>query len=296
MDSADFQNSNLRRQQYLRMIQRRTMRIACQLSLAGRGTIAQQFQWLKDWGYEGVEITPWEYLDGDRCKYALSTESEVKAAMDKTGLPVTTICGGIHFEFLHPDADKRRADVARLKALLHMAGRLGATGIIMVPIFNGTPTLPDLWPVKSSLDAQQELLLAELRHIAPVAEESGACVILEPLNRYEAPWFNRLEQAAAICDELNSPGIGFMADLFHMNIEETNPAGAIRKHGRWLKHVHLADNTRKQPGTGITDFQAAFAALRDIGFSGAMALECGLTGEPGAVLPECMRYLKACGA
>ena len=272
------------------------MKIACQLSLAGPGTIAQQFQRLKDWGFAGVEITPWEYLDGDRGKYALSIENEVKAAMDTTGLPVTTICGGIHFDFLHPDVERRRADLERLKTLVRLAGRLGAAGIVMVPIFNGTPVLPDVWPLKSSLDLQRELLLAELRAVAPVAEESGACVILEPLNRYEAPWLNQLEQAAALCDQVNSAGIAFMADLFHMNIEETDSAGAIRTYGRWLKHVHLADNTRKQPGTGSTDFSAALSALKDIGFTGAMALECGLTGTPEVVLPESIRFLKACGA
>jgi sugar phosphate isomerase/epimerase len=270
------------------------MKIACQASLAGRSSIVDQFRCLKQWGFEGVELTPWQYLDGDRCKYALSLEDEVKAAMDQTGLPVTTICGGIHFDFLHPDVDKRRADIERLKALLRMAGRLGATGVIMVPIFNDTPQLPDLWPLKSSIELQKELLLAELSEVAPAAEEAGSCVILEPLNRYEAPWFNRLEQAASICGQLNSPGIGFMADLFHMNIEETDPAAAIRQNSRWLKHVHLADNTRKQPGTGITDFSAVFRALKDIGFPGAMALECGLTDEPDVALPKCVQFLSTC--
>src|SRR5690242_5382292 len=93
------------------------MKIACQASLAGRTSIGEQFRCLKQWGFEGVELAPWQYLEGDRCKYALSQEDEVKAAMQETGLPVTTICGGIHFDFLHLDAEERRADVERLKAL-----------------------------------------------------------------------------------------------------------------------------------------------------------------------------------
>ena len=272
------------------------MKIACQTGLSGCSSLLEDFRSLKRWGFEGVEITPWQYLEGDRSKYALSLETQVKEAMDQTGLPVTTICGGIHFDFMNPDTEKRRADLERLKAMVHLAGRLGAAGIIMVPVFNGSPQPPDLWPLKSSVALQQELLLAELAQLAPIAEEAGACVILEPLNRYEAPWLNRLEQAAAICEQVGSKGVGFMADLFHMNIEEVNPAEAIRKHARWLKHVHLADNTRKQPGTGITNFEGAFAALKAIGYSGAMALECAIQGEPESALPTCVQYLKECRA
>ena len=270
------------------------MKLACQANLSGQTNILTQFTKLKEWGFEGVELTPWTYLDGDRAKYALSLEADVMAAMDKTGLGVTTICGGLHFDFLNPDPAKRRADFNRLAAMLKLAGRLGATGVIMVPIFNGAPQLPDSTgvPFRSSIDLQRDLLIAELRSMAEVTEESGACIILEPLNRYEAPWFNRLEQAAALCDEINSPGVGFMADLFHMNIEETNPAAAIKAHARGLKHIHLADNTRKQPGTGITDFANIFRALNEIGYTGAMALECGLTSEPSEALPACVHYLK----
>jgi sugar phosphate isomerase/epimerase len=270
------------------------MKIACQVGLAGPGSITEQFQRLKDWGFEGVEITPWDRIDGDRAKFALSQEREVKAAMDATGLPVTSICGGVHFECLHPDPEKRRADLERVKTVVQLTGRLGAAGMILVPIFNGTPQLPDLEPLKSSVEMQKDLLVAELKELAPVAEAAGACVILEPLNRYEAPWFNRLEQGAELCERIGSPGVGFMADFFHMNIEETDAAAAIRQHRRWLRHVHLADNTRKQPGTGTVNFGPAFKALKEIGYTGAMALECGLTGEPGVTLPESVSYLRAC--
>ncbi|MCE9591088.1 MAG: sugar phosphate isomerase/epimerase [Planctomycetes bacterium] len=270
------------------------MKIACQYGLATGDTALEKFQNIKKWGFEGVELTPWGQIDGDRCKFALSTEKEIAAASKKTGLPVTSICGGIHFDCICADAEKRKADVERMKQMLQLAGRLGATGAIFVPIFNGNAALPDLWPIKSSVELQKDLLVAVLKEIAPIGEKCGASVILEPLNRYEAPWFNRLEQGAEICDRVKSPAVGFMADFFHMNIEETDGPAAIRKHGKWLNHVHLADNTRKQPGTGVTDFKAGFAALKSIGFKGAMAMECGIVGEHNKVMPECVKYLRAC--
>ena len=60
--------------------------------------------------------------------------------------------------------------------------------------------------------------------------------------------------------------------------------------------VHLADNTRKQPGTGDINFTAAFKVLKEVGFKGYMALECGLTESADIALPKSVAYLKACMA
>src|ERR1043166_4661590 len=170
------------------------MKIASQNSLAGPGTFTEQFQRLKAWGFVGVEDSSWEKQDGCRCKKLLSLESEIMQAMDHTGLPVTSICGGLHFEFLDSNPSKRQADVERLKNVLQLAGRLHANGVIMVPIFHqhfhGVVPPPDLSPWKTSVELQKELLLVELKELAKVAEDAGTSIILEPLNRYEAPWLN----------------------------------------------------------------------------------------------------------
>jgi sugar phosphate isomerase/epimerase len=264
--------------------------------MAGPGTWLEQFQRIKEWGFEGVEITCWEKLDGCRCKALLSVEGEIRSAMDRTGLPVTSICGGVHFEFLDSDPAKREADLERMRNVMRLAGRLGANGVILVPLFHkhfhGVVPPPDLSPWKTSLELQKELLFVELKDLAKVAQQAGTSVILEPLNRYEAPWFNRLEHGAEMAGRVKSKHVGFMADFFHMNIEETDPPASILRHRQYLNHVHLADNTRLQPGTGTTNFKAGFAALRKIGFKGAMALECGVSGDRAKALTECARLLK----
>ncbi|MDH7569891.1 MAG: sugar phosphate isomerase/epimerase, partial [Armatimonadota bacterium] len=61
-----------------------------------------------------------------------------------------------------------------------------------------------------------------------------------------------------------------------------------------LGHVHLADNTRKEPGSGFTDFRSSFKVLKEVGYTGYMALECGLTGPAAEVLPRAAAYLRRC--
>jgi sugar phosphate isomerase/epimerase len=84
-----------------------------------------------------------------------------------------------------------------------------------------------------------------------------------------------------------------------MHIEETDTPAALRAAGgRHVRHVHLADNTRLEPGTGDIDFVAGFHALRDIGFTGYMAFECGISGGDAAAreaaLAKSIEYVRAC--
>jgi sugar phosphate isomerase/epimerase len=65
-----------------------------------------------------------------------------------------------------------------------------------------------------------------------------------------------------------------------------------------VRHVHLADNTRLEPGPGDIDFVAGFRALQDIGFTGYMAYECGVSGktadEKEAALIKSLDYVRRC--
>ena len=75
--------------------------------------------------------------------------------------------------------------------------------------------------------------------------------------------------------------------------EQTAPAAdaALKDSRKWLGHVHGADSNRCQPGAGQTDFVAIKSALREIGFTGFVALECRLTGDPTEALTQAARVL-----
>ena len=104
---------------------------------------------------------------------------------------------------------------------------------------------------------------------------------------------NRLEQAVELSKAVGRDSVRVMGDLFHMNIEEDDPAGSIRQTGDHLAHVHLADSNRAHPGAGHNDFASAFGALREIGFGGYLAMECGIRGDAETVLPQVVRYLRS---
>jgi sugar phosphate isomerase/epimerase len=87
-------------------------------------------------------------------------------------------------------------------------------------------------------------------------------------------------------------GVALLSDFFHMHIEETDTPAAFRQTGKHVAHVHMADNTRMQPGTGDIDWRAGLQALKDIGFSGYLAYECGIDGERTEALRTSVEFVR----
>jgi sugar phosphate isomerase/epimerase len=242
-------------------------------------TLEERLANLEAWGYQGIQLY--------RCTAELGVPALKKAlAGSRVRLCIYGGGGGL----LAADAEARQAAVARIKEGLYQAAELGAIGSIVVPV--RVPEIAPPEPPKTLYELQCEILIEELAEIAPVAEETGTPVLLEPLNRYESRFLNRLDQAAAICRAVGSPGIKFMADFFHMNIEEIDIGQAIQDTADYLGYVHLADSNRYQPGAGHLDLKPGLAALKRMGYEGFMTLECRIMGaDKGRALVESARYI-----
>lgn len=265
------------------------MKLSCQEGLVPGATFAEKLRNLEAWGFEGVELNGAKLNDPEGF-------AERKAALRNSPVRASSICGGCPAELVHPSKDRRQACADALRRQLDHAAELGAVGPITVPIFNSNDRVPDLSPWRTRAQIERELLVTMLRPLADYAARAGCAILLEPLNRYESNSLPSQEAGASIVREVGSPGLRLMSDLFHMHIEEPDTPATLRAAGDAVGHVHLADNTRKEPGSGDIDFRAAFAALREAGFGGYMAYECGLSGPAEEILPRSAAYLKECMA
>lgn len=260
------------------------MKLSCQEGLLPGASLEEKLRNLKQLGYDGLEV--WGAGLSGRV-------DELTTAAKACGVPVGSICAG--FRGCPLDSDKAERDTAwnDIRDILKAAGKLGAVGVIMVPVF-GPPRLPDLSPLTDAISLERDLFVAQLIEAAPVAQEAGTLILIEPLNRYETHLIKTLQDAVDICERVNHPSVKIMADLFHMSIEEADIPEAIRRAGQWIAHVHLADSNRLLPGLGHTDFRSAFAALKDVGFDGYMALECGVPAPAEESLKRSSEYLRSC--
>jgi sugar phosphate isomerase/epimerase len=105
------------------------------------------------------------------------------------------------------------------------------------------------------------------------AEDLGTTILYEPLNRYETNLINTLADGEQFLSGAALRNVKLLADLYHMNIEESNLARAIHQAGQFVGHVHFADSNRKAAGLGHTDFGPVISALREVGYGGYLSAE-----------------------
>jgi D-psicose/D-tagatose/L-ribulose 3-epimerase len=116
-------------------------------------------------------------------------------------------------------------------------------------------------------------LVESLRPLADYAGERGVKLALEPLNRFETSFMNTAAQVMEVVDEVASPALGVLLDTFHMNIEERDPAAAIRFCGGHLAHFHACGCDRGAPGGDQIPWPGIATALRDAEYTGPVVIE-----------------------
>ncbi len=264
------------------------MKLSVRENMAPGPSLIEKFRNLRDLGFDGVELTgssnP-ELLD------------EIRAALRETGIQPSITSGRLGGCLVDSRKEERELAVRSHLEALELAAAIGAVGVISPPTITmkmqvGRPRVPDLRPVATREEVERQMVIALYKEIAARAP-AGTCIIVEPLNRYEQFFPHTLRQGVELCNAVASPACRMMADLFHMNIEESSSPAAIREAGAgMIVNVHLADNQRQLPGTGQTDFAACFRALKEIGYDGFLGLECGVHGDPMTSLRECAAWLR----
>ncbi|WP_026369478.1 sugar phosphate isomerase/epimerase family protein [Kallotenue papyrolyticum] len=191
------------------------------------------------------------------------------------------------------DPARRRDAIENMRVLLSVIAELGGHGAIPPAAYGMfSRRLPPFEPPRSP-EEDRAVLIEGLTALGEHAAREGVVVLFEPLNRYEDHMVNTLAQAVALCRAVALPTVRVMADVFHLHIAERDPAAAIIAAGDELRHGHLADSNRLQPGAGHLDPRPILAAPHCSGYDGYLALECRLAGEPHAALAGAAAYLRA---
>jgi len=164
-----------------------------------------------------------------------------------------------------PDALNRASAVRFIEQIIDAAAALGAPAIL--------GSMTGRAAAGIARERSLDWLLRACTGFARRAAAAGVGFLIEPLNRYEGNLVNTLADGCALLDRIDGGRAGLLADCFHMNIEEADPAGALRAAGTHLAHVQLADSNRRVAGTGHTNWPAIATALRDLRYTGYLAVE-----------------------
>lgn len=161
-------------------------------------------------------------------------------------------------------ADKRRAAIDFIRSIIEAAAPFGAPTIVGSMQGRHTAQVDRPTAMNYLRDAFQEL--------GELAGKLGTRLLYEPLNRYETNLCNTLSAACEFARACG-PNIAILADLFHMNIEETNSAEALTAAGKLVGHVHFVDSNRRPVGCGQTHFGPIVESLKQMQYDGYLSAE-----------------------
>jgi sugar phosphate isomerase/epimerase len=215
-----------------------------------RGPVAGAFDLAHRLGYDGVELHLRSAGDASLAELR-SLQARYRLGIPTLGTGMAAGEDGLTFS--HPDPETRRRAIDYIGEHIRLAAGIGSAvtiGLIRGRIGQGKQRGRGWCSVLECLGA-----------CCRMAEAEGVTLLLEPVNRYEGDDLNRLDQAAAVIQEVGSPCLRILADTFHMNVEEVDIAGSLRQHAALLGHVHLVDSNREAPGHGHLDIRSILQVL-----------------------------------
>ncbi len=257
-----------------------TCKLSCRFEILPGASVLEKITNAQAFGFDGVSL-PGRFLS--------DYLEELRDCLADLPIPLVALSLGFEGSLLSPDPAVRQKCRDSFMRLFDIGAELGV-GLLNVP-----PVLIQDNPVRLENKAEQDALLVEqLPAICDEARGRDLLFLLEPVNKYETEYLHQVPHAAWLCEKIDHPNLGLTPDFFHMQLEELNIAESIHQAGKWIKHVHVAENTRVEPGPGSLDFGPGFAALKALGYDGIIEVECRTLSGPGEeVLPRSVDYLRA---
>jgi len=196
---------------------------------------------------------------------------KVLRAKESCGIElVTTTTLGAETNLISPDSAIRESGVKHMKKMIDINKAIGSkiTGGVN---YAGWGCLTR----KPRTKQEWEWSVTAMKEVADYAEnEWDGIIAVECINRFETHFLNVAEDALQYCKDVGNENMKVHIDCFHMNMEEKSFSGAVRTCGKqYLGYVHVNENDRGIPGTGLVPFKEFFTALRDIGYEGPLTIE-----------------------
>ena len=160
-------------------------------------------------------------LSGDRAEFAFTPcpirSKQLPTLSRKHRLPVVSFLSGWSYSneglcLASPKSDVRQRAVDRLIEYVGQAAQLGA--VLVVGLMQGLRS-------DEANETEANRRIADcLRPVAQAAAQRGATVVLEPVNHLQVGFNHTAAEAAAMVERVGSPGLSYMLDTIHLNIEE----------------------------------------------------------------------------
>jgi hydroxypyruvate isomerase len=233
-------------------------------TLKKMGTFEENVEHVAKAGYRFIELT-------DEFKHWTPEETEqILSRLKVLGIEIDTTTGMTR-GFADPDGAD--AFVVELKALIPLVKKLGCEQVILT----SGKRLAGV-----SAENQHQASIETLKHAAPVLSESGILGLLEPIDRIENPpiYLDGVTEAFAIANAVGSPSVKVLYDIYHEQRGYGNLIEKLDANIAQVGLIHVADVPgRHEPGSGEIDYTTIYRRLRQLKYTGKIAMEFYPTGD-----------------
>jgi hydroxypyruvate isomerase len=127
--------------------------------------------------------------------------------------------------------------------------------------------------------------IAGLNRVKKIGEDHGVNICLELLNsKRDHPDYmcDHTAWGVRVVEEVNSPNVKLLYDIYHMQIMEGDLIETIRRNIQWIGHFHTGGvpGRHELDETQEVQWATVMRAIADAGFRGYVAHEFEPTGDP----------------
>jgi sugar phosphate isomerase/epimerase len=250
---------------------------------------------VKEAGYGGIEFAPYTVFGSFSPADVRAGLGNIKKALRDNALEFA----GFHWllvdsrplSLVSPDRALRQPALDRLRLLLSAAGELGGGALVL-----GSPKQRGSVPGQSPGEAK-EILKESLALLGDFAVSRNSRILLEALDHNQCDVVNTLAESKEIIDAVGSPGISGMFVFHNAGDETENWESLIRRYRDIIAHVHINEMDGGPPGSGVSDYGPAFAALGDIEYKGWVSMEIfNQPEDPAGTIGRALAFMQKTGA
>jgi sugar phosphate isomerase/epimerase len=221
-------------------------------------------EFLKPLNYEGLELS---LLEPE--KVDIKKINEIKDSYEMKIPALGTGSTFIRFGYSlgHCDDFLRKKAIERIEKYITFANETQSK--VIIGLIRGR------YNSESSPKKEKVNIKSALKQCCWIAENFNVELLFEPINRFEIDSYNTISESLELIKELGSENLRLLVDSYHIYLEED--PGFIWEYLEeitpYVSHIHLADCTRRAPGTGHFDFRTFLNIFKSFGYKNFASIE-----------------------
>ncbi|MEJ2295147.1 MAG: sugar phosphate isomerase/epimerase [Candidatus Lokiarchaeota archaeon] len=237
---------------------------------------------ISQFNYDGVELS---LLEPERIDNKKIVEIKESYNMDIPAIGTGSTFIRFGFSLGHHDEYMRKKAIERVDKYMEFANEFNSK--VIIGLIRGRYTQLSN-PKRENLNIK-----TSLKTCVQIAENNGVILLFEPINRFEIDSYNTITESVDLLEEIGSDSLKLLVDTFHTHLEE-DPVliwDYLPQIASYVSHIHLADCTRRAPGSGHFDFRAFLNIFKDIGYNEYISIETIMKPSFEEVAKEASYYL-----